>query len=411
LITQDQLAAALEEQKISGDQLGAVLVARGFVPSALVAQALATQSGSILKTEYGFATGFGTTLLETSTMDPPPVSPAVGHPVAVLAPVTSAPARQEQQPAEPESLASVVREELELASRETARLVEANDRLVALRAELEQRLARESQRVTALERELAELQAAPPSREPDLVAWQAAHTQAEQAVAQWQAAYAELEKQLRETTEHAALLQEDLEARVAVLAPAAEARDELQHRLANVTARADALEAQVAAGERRLAAESSASDRVQAELAERLDQAAAQLRDSEAVRAALELHCAERAESAAGFEALATEVEGLRRSAAESERCAAELEQSLAHAVAELAELRASESRAPWAGAAAHCVFFQGTQGYELIEREGPPPADGSRVVLPGGSSQVVARVGASPFPGSVLPCAYLVSS
>jgi chromosome segregation ATPase len=275
-------------------------------------------------------------------------------------------------------------------------------------------------------------------------------------VAQWQAAYAELEKQLRETTEQAALLQEDLEARVAVvhelrgaasvseaireeleckleaeerraiglvaalesaeerlavLAPAAEARDDLQHRLANVTARADALEAQVAAAERRLAAESSASDRVQAELAERLDQAAAQLRDSEAVRAALEVHRAERAESAAEFEAVATEMEGLRRSAAESERRAAELEQNLAHAVAELAELRASESPAPRPGAAAHCVFFQGTQGYELIERQGPPPAEGSPVVLPGGSSQVVARIGPSPFPGSALPCAYLVSS
>jgi hypothetical protein len=170
-----------------------------------------------------------------------------------------------------------------------------------------------------------------------------------------QAIREELERKLEDEERRAIGLAAALESaveRLALLAPAAVARDELQHRLENVTARAEALEAQVASAERRLASESSASDRARAEL-----------------------------------------------------------ELNLAHAVAELAELRASASRAPWSGAAAHTVFFQGADGYELIEREGPPPPEASRVVLPGGSSHVVARVGRSPFPDSVLPCAYLVSA
>jgi hypothetical protein len=50
-------------------------------------------------------------------------------------------------------------------------------------------------------------------------------------------------------------------------------------------------------------------------------------------------------------------------------------------------------------------VFFQGVNGYELHERSGPPPSEGSSV-----GAQIVARIASAPIPGSALPCAYLVS-
>ena len=76
LITQEQLTAALEAQKGSGEPLGAIVVAQGFATPATVAQALATQSGGLLKTEYGFATGFGAGTDRPIQIGEPPISTA-----------------------------------------------------------------------------------------------------------------------------------------------------------------------------------------------------------------------------------------------------------------------------------------------------------------------------------------------
>ena len=75
LLNEEQLAAALEEQKRSSAPLGKVLIELGFVEPAVVALALATQSGGVLKTEYGFATGFrprheGAPMLEPPLSEP-----------------------------------------------------------------------------------------------------------------------------------------------------------------------------------------------------------------------------------------------------------------------------------------------------------------------------------------------------
>jgi len=75
LITTEQLAVALDEQKSSGQPLGSIVVARGFASPASVAQALATQHGGVLKTEYGFATGFGAGQTSPLSLSEPPVSP------------------------------------------------------------------------------------------------------------------------------------------------------------------------------------------------------------------------------------------------------------------------------------------------------------------------------------------------
>ena len=64
----------------------------------------------------------------------------------------------------------------------------------------------------------------------------------------------------------------------------------------------------------------------------------------------------------------------------------------------------------PWASAERHLLFFQGKEGYELVERAGAPPAAGDRVEVPGGSC-FVARIAASPAPGPRLPCAYPIAA
>jgi hypothetical protein len=59
LLTEEQLALALEEQAQTGKRLGEIVVRRGFMSGPALANALAEQHGGVLKTEYGFASGLG----------------------------------------------------------------------------------------------------------------------------------------------------------------------------------------------------------------------------------------------------------------------------------------------------------------------------------------------------------------
>ena len=54
-----------------------------------------------------------------------------------------------------------------------------------------------------------------------------------------------------------------------------------------------------------------------------------------------------------------------------------------------------------------HVLFVRTTSGYELVEREGEPPAVGSEVDLDGVALQVT-KVAPSPLPGDRRICAYL---
>jgi hypothetical protein len=57
-----------------------------------------------------------------------------------------------------------------------------------------------------------------------------------------------------------------------------------------------------------------------------------------------------------------------------------------------------------------YLVFVMKPTGYELAEREGDPPAQGSAVELEGeGGSFRVAKIASSPLPGDDRRCAYLV--
>lgn len=67
VVTPEQLSVALEHQRSTGQPLGEIIVAFGFAPGPIVNQALATQKGGMIKTEYGFATGWST------DAGPPPV--------------------------------------------------------------------------------------------------------------------------------------------------------------------------------------------------------------------------------------------------------------------------------------------------------------------------------------------------
>ena len=61
--------------------------------------------------------------------------------------------------------------------------------------------------------------------------------------------------------------------------------------------------------------------------------------------------------------------------------------------------------------ATAHLLFVPSPAGYELVEREGAPPATGDEVELEDGRVLVVAKVARAPLPGDGRPCAYLESA
>jgi hypothetical protein len=76
LITDEQLQHALAQQDQSGLPLGQVLIGLSYVTAATVAQALATQQGGVVKTEFGLSTGFGTPgLISVPPVSPPPPDP------------------------------------------------------------------------------------------------------------------------------------------------------------------------------------------------------------------------------------------------------------------------------------------------------------------------------------------------
>jgi hypothetical protein len=254
LITQEQLSAALEAQKGSGEPLGAIVVAQGFATPATVAQALATQSGGLLKTEYGFATGFGAGTDRPIQIGEPPISTARigGRPgISAVAVAEPAPAQAAEQPATTTALAEAptqdpqvdelaadrdaVRAELAAASVESERLTSANERLTEVRAELEQRLAHETQRAASLESELASRDATVEEFRAATVAWQAAHAELEQrlalqgdpaAAAELPAAAHEELEELREAAAAAESARVDLEERLAQELAAAALRHE-----------------------------------------------------------------------------------------------------------------------------------------------------------------------------------------
>ena len=103
-LTEEQLQVGLAEHGRTGLPLGQVLIGLGFVTKAVIAQALATQAGGLVKTEYGFSTGFAVpeqvAPLPFTVAAPPEAVPqaveAAPHPEAEVIQL-----RQEDVPVEP----------------------------------------------------------------------------------------------------------------------------------------------------------------------------------------------------------------------------------------------------------------------------------------------------------------------
>jgi DNA repair exonuclease SbcCD ATPase subunit len=382
LITPEQLETALAEQQASGDPLGKIVVALGFATPATIANALATQHGGLLKTEYGFATGFGSTEKPLGSVAAPPVSG--GTPAAAT---------------------DSLRAELAHASGESERLRDENERLVQLRAELEQRLATESQRAASLERELAdrvpagasdrELEEALAAERSRVAALEAAIEEFKETGEGWKAALAERDAAIVE------LVKARDEALAAVEAPSVEPEE-----LDRIAAERDAALAKLATAD-------AAQAEALVELERARDDALAQLRET---KAELAVRDARIPELTAERDAALEEVRATKAELAELEATIAAQRGALDERDAAIAELAATQEAAvevaldPWATAESHLLFFQGAEGYELVERSGPPPAAGERVEVPGGA-RVVARVSNSPAPGPRIPCAYLLAA
>jgi hypothetical protein len=167
LLAEDQLDAALSEQKEEGEQLGAILVRRGYVSPHLIASALAEQHGNVLRTEYGVGVGLSAAPeaanpplgpppvtaagqqhqvpslrvadLPDEAAPPPPPAPALPPP-----PVSASPPAGATEGVEHEELRSTLARAQELASageRTLAELEAELERVAAVRTELEALLA------------------------------------------------------------------------------------------------------------------------------------------------------------------------------------------------------------------------------------------------------------------------------
>jgi phage shock protein A len=394
-ITEEQLELALTEQKATGRPLGEIIVARGFAPPPTVAQALATQHGGLLKTEYGFATGWGGGVVPDVEQAPMHAAPASDESNALRASLEEhkkalaawqqahkelqeklAEAQKPTAPVDDPRLSRLAAERESMQAELTARdasiqqLQTSVSTIEAGRAELEQALANEVERGTAMRAELAAAGTSESVRaefEQRLAGLEdEVAERLKGAAAEFESSRVGLEQQLTEAREQVASLEADISTRDASI-------EELQASAATVEAElsaAGASESVRAELEQQLAG-------LEAELAERLKAAAA---DFEAVRVALEQQLTEAHERVASLQA------------------------EVATREAEVAE-RSVVPAGRWDSAESHLVFFQGKEGYELHERSGPPPIEGSKV-----GRQMVARISSAPFPGSALPCAYLVA-
>jgi len=145
LISQEQLEESLTLARAAGKPLGHVLVEQGLVPAHSLAMALADQHGGPLKTEFGFATGRGSTprpaaLPVQAPSTPPAVRLAAAPLPEVQAQAAEEAARLEAEARAIELLAGVVKLESDLAAERAERAVEAAA-LATVRDELAASLA------------------------------------------------------------------------------------------------------------------------------------------------------------------------------------------------------------------------------------------------------------------------------
>jgi septal ring factor EnvC (AmiA/AmiB activator) len=282
--------------------------------------------------------------------------------------------------------------ELEAVRARCAELEAAADQAEAEREMVSSARDGAVQRNAELERRLAELQAAS-ARTTELAA---AATPAEQ------------EKAAREQArDEAASRIAELEERVVELEAAAAADD---GHLAAATARVAELESSAARDselEAELTAAREESARIQREKGAR-----------EAAHVSMAAHNADLEERLKQLEAANTRTAQHERQLEETAPQIARLEaeRDNVSAVAHLpGQERRGHHRDQLTEDPSHLLFIAGSEGYRLVEQDGPPPAPGSTVELPRDDGTAlkltVTKVGASPLPGARVACAYLVES
>lgn len=145
LITDEQLQQALAEHGRTGLPLGQVLISLSYATAATIAQALATQQGGVVRTEFGLSTGFGTPGL----LSVPPVSP----PAAVSKPLRIA-AQEEPTVAEVGPVPAPI-----VSPSPDPELESARSRIAELELELAAAVSANAGRIEELERALADARA------------------------------------------------------------------------------------------------------------------------------------------------------------------------------------------------------------------------------------------------------------
>jgi DNA repair exonuclease SbcCD ATPase subunit len=407
LLAEDQLTAALEEQQRSGRPLGETLVTLGFVAAPVIAQALATQHGGMLKTEYGFATGFapdGAAPAAVAPPAPPALADAPPPPTPMLRVASAQPEAPKPVQAAPDPVQEAAPEPVQEAAPERAvaavpdprddELRQLREQVAALEAVLEG--ARKSVTAVTAERDAAvetvqrlEQQASDsPPEGGTLEAEMAGRAELNERITSLQQrldeAFAQL-TELRNVREELAQATEardsalarvgELEAELTELRSAAEAAPEESEELAQVTEARDSALARV--GE------------LEAELTEARSSAVAATETSEQLAQATE----------ARDSALARVGE-------------LEAELAEARAAAAAAQETVAPERAPEIDEPRFLALVPTAQGYQLLELEGRAPAVGSRVEVPeelGGTVREVLSVGGSPLPASALRCVHLI--
>ena len=439
VLTEEQLAAALAEQERSGEPLGAIIVRLGFAVAPMIGQGLATQHGGLLKTEYGYAVGFGGGT-PARRVGLPPVSPELSEDeqsarlslvsegrasLQTASPRLPAPAPADALAATDQSVPDDVvlkwqQRAHELAAQRDAALRDLQATVAeraAPAAELEAATARIAEleaaaaqvetagealaladdeaasRTAELERKLEKLEAAA-----------AGVAQLEATVALAQVETAKLERALVEAVSRNSELERQLVERQAVAA----ARE---GELASAAARLAELDGARAAGESDMHA---LSVDVGAEVA-RVQMEKADLEEARDALASRNADLEDRLRTLEAAEARAAQLEK-RRVEASAKIRQLEAERNDALAIARTLNEQQREHRPDeHAQDPSHLLFAPVHDGYLLFQQDGPPPAPGSTLRFTendGTSSQLlVAKLGASPLPGVRLACAYLIEA
>jgi chromosome segregation ATPase len=431
IVSREQLATALEQQRSTGQPLGEIIVGFGFAPGPIVAQALATQHGGLIKTEYGFATGWSTDDARAPVAVPAPIDPSFE---LAKRDRTIAELRDWAQQAQAaiasrdEAIARLQAEVTELRATPEPAVDDAahQEALEALELELKARreeadavreqLEAESTRHASIQAELAARDEALAALRAELAAATAQPTTTPAELEEHAAEIERLRTALAELHEASAGREAELTARDEALAA-------LQTELAAASAQPTALLEEHAAEIARLQAElADAAALRETELATR-DEALAALQTELAAasaqpttpRAEVEEHAAQISRLESALATLQTtaehELAGAHRTGAELERRlenarsrADVLARRITEQEQELEALRTPPATEPnrWASAPMHYVLRRGTGAYDLVERDGPPPTVGDTV-----DGLRVARV-APAGPGFDVPCAYL---